>query len=52
MDNKLTNNKNIEYWLNEKRKYEYNLKNNIGDNKSIEMLIDKINTKLDRLINK
>ncbi len=48
----MDNNSTIEHWENEKRKYEYNLKNNIGDKKSIEMLIYKINTKLDKLINK
>ena len=41
----------IEYWLDTKQTYEYNLKNGIGHKRSIIQLLEKINGKLDKLVN-
>ena len=40
----------MQYWLDTKKIYEDNLKNGIGHQKSIIQLLDKINTKLDKMV--
>lgn len=39
----------LQYWLNVKEKYVYNLEHNIGHRESIITIIDKINMKLQQL---
>ena len=41
---------NISYWQTEKEKYLINLKNKIGDLQSINILLDKINIRISKLI--
>ena len=41
----------IQYWLDTKKAYEYNLKEGFGHKKSIIQLLDKINKKLDKMVN-
>ena len=43
-------NPEIQYLLNTKKNYEYNLKNGIGHQKSIIQLLEKINEKLDEIM--
>mgnify|MGYP001123071992 CR=1 FL=1 len=40
----------IQYWTDIKNEYTHNLKNNFGHKPSIDALLIKINTKLDKLI--
>ena len=43
-------NEEIEHWISVKDAYTNNLKNNIGNKQSIELLLIKINKKIDTLI--
>jgi len=43
-------NEEIEHWISVKDAYTNNLENNIGNKQSIELLLIKINKKIDMLI--